>query len=748
MSFSASTCITIPAGVTTSGFFNIYSNVDNYINPFQTNVSYYELAGVTTPQGVVYSCPYIMGNVPNGTTIIKIIDTTTKCCATIDLLSNDLCVTCDLEFDTYESTNIGQIVAGNLTGNCDNQISDYQIYWYGPNSTTELAFTSGFGNNLTYQYEHPLTGTNAVIQPSGVYTPVINQVNLNGLNFSQTGNAGVIQAEMDCLSPITITSYNCSNGNLTNNDYTHRINFTGAGVGVTPESLSTTFDLDPTTDYFAWKFNGFAVSDSLKITFSGSSYNEPLILEYWTIGTGSTLNSNIDILTIPKTGRTDFYSSPDPSYFFKVTSLTSLTINPGDYLILEVVPNQSNSQTNWDFYFTCLDSFDCSLCLDSYLNTPYKIKTSSITNTPGSCGQSTIVLEFSGCSSSQIRSSDLWKYSMGTTSVAINLFANVETPNSTNLLQRQITVTTGTTSCGLIRNFFTPLVCAEPPNNNTITFEKTIVSGIGKINMVFSDLNDLIVYKNSYESGKAASGWVNNPTNINYYQYIVLAIQSSTGNQECGDTTSPTFYEIHYSSVITTGSTSNGYTLTMDMPIITKQINYTTCEQFCDSNISFIVNTINASSTSTSNNLIRITNKGQRYTIPFYDDRRVVFQTNNPATGATLNGTYQFYNSYNLTLPFSGNSSPYTSITSLSGQTCDLSIKGETLNPGNPSYQLQFVYLYDYDIRLTNFPNLTSYTIKANPIVNGVRQFTNYPDTVLTVVNGSIIGTPNPLYTF
>ena len=739
MSFSASTCLTNSGTVPLGGLFDIYSDVDQFFNAFQSNVTYSQLFGG--------NCPYIIGNVPDGTTSIKIIDSTSKCCVTIDILSNDLCITCDLNFDTYESTSIGQIVAGNLTGDCENQISDYQIYWYGPNSTTTLAFTSGFGNNLTYQYTHPLTGTNAVIQPSGVYTPVINQVKLNGLNFSQTGDNGVIQAEMDCLSPITITSYNCSNGNLTNNNYTHRVNFTGAGLGVTPESLQTTFDLDPTTDYFAWKFNGFAVSDSLKITFSGSSYDEPLILEYWTIGTGSTLTSDISLLTLPKSGRTANYTTPDPSYFFKVTSLTSLTINSGDYLILEVIPNQSNPQTNWDFYFTCLDSFDCSLCLDSYLNTPYKIKTSSITNTPGSCGQSSIRFDLSGCSSSQINSSDLWKYSMGATTAAVNQFVNVNTSNSTNLLNRQITVSTGTTTCGLGANFFTDLVCASPPNNNTITFEKTIVSGIGKINMVFSNLNDLIAYKNSYESRKATSGYNPDPTNINYYQYITLAIQSSTGDQECGDTTSSTFYNIHYSSVITTGSTSNGYTLTMGMPTITKQINYTTCEQFCDSTLINVVNTINTQSTGTTNNLIRITNKGQRYVTPFYEDRRAVFQTNNPQTGSTINGTYQFYNSYNLTIPFSGNSSPYTPITSLSAQTCNFSTKGVTLNPGNQQAQVQQVYLYDYDIRLTSPPNLTSYTIKANPIVNGARTSTNYPDTVATVVNGTLTYT-NPLYTF
>ena len=82
MPFSASTCLTDLGTTLLGGTFNIYSNVDNYISPFQTNVSYTSLFGP--------SCPYVMGNVPNGTNTIRIIDTLTKCCATIELLSNDL----------------------------------------------------------------------------------------------------------------------------------------------------------------------------------------------------------------------------------------------------------------------------------------------------------------------------------------------------------------------------------------------------------------------------------------------------------------------------------------------------------------------------------------------------------------------------------------------------------------------------------------------------------------------------------
>lgn len=740
MSFSASTCLTNSGTTPLGGLFDIYSNVDQFFNAFQSNVTYSQLFGG--------NCPYIMGNVPDGTTSIKIIDRLTKCCVTIDVNSNDLCETCELGFDDYETNTIGVIVAGELTGSCQNVISDYRIFWYGPDNPNQLAFTSGYGSEFSpYDNTHPITN---LMQPAGNYIPVIDKVKLDGLNFSQTGGTGYIQAELECFNATTVNvePFRCDNGTEVG-DYTHRVNFTGAAVGVTPLTLNSTFELSATTNYFAWKFNGFAVSDTLKITFSGSSYDEPLILEYWTIGTGSTLTSDINILTIPKSGRTSTWDTPDPSYFFKVTSLTSLTINPGDYLILEVIPNQSNSQTNWDFYFTCLDTFDCSLCLDSYLNTPYKIKTTSIKNTAfGGCGQRNITFDLSGCSFNQIYSSDLWKYSMGATSAAINQFVNTNTNNTTNLLQRQTTVSTGTTSCGLSLYFNTNLVCAEPPNNNTIIFQKTIVSGEGKINMVFSDLNDLIVYKNSYESIKATSGYNPDPTNINYYQYTTLSIQSSTGNQECGDTTSSTFYDIHFSSVITTGGTPGNWSLTMPMPTITKQINFTTCQQGCNDTLINIVNTINTSSTSTSNNLIRETNKGQRYTVPFYRAWRATLNINNPSSGSTAQGYYLFYNSYNLTIPFSGNSSPYTPITSLSAQTCDFSTKGITQNPGNQQSQYQRVYVYDYDIRLTNYPDLTSYTIKANPIVNGVRTATNYPDTVVTVVNGSIIGIPNPLYTF
>jgi hypothetical protein len=741
MSFSASTCITIPAGVTTSGFFNIYSNVGNYVNPFQTNVSYYQLVGATTPQGVVYSCPYIMGNVPDGTTIIKIIDTTTKCCVTIDLLSNDLCTTCELGFDDYETNTIGVIVAGELTGSCQNVISDYRILWYGPNDPNELAFTSGFGTDpdfLPRDFTHPLTGINSPMQPAGTYVPVIDKIKLNGLDFSQTGGSGYIQAELECFNATTINlqPFTCDNGTEVGN-YTHRVNFAGAAAGVTPLSLQSTFDLDITTDYFAWKFKGEDITDSIKITFYGSAYSEPIILEFITIGLNTV--SNFTLSTLPKSGSTSQYLS-------KVTSLTSLTRNTGDYLILEVIPNPNNQQTNWDFYFTCLETFDCSLCTDSYVNTntPYKIKLSTISNTPGTCGYNSIFFNLSGCTQSLIENSDIYKYMLTNAGAVRNIFQFGFGSNTSGLFNTGIGTTLNYTSC----NYGTvnPNLFCATPNTNTITFLKsnTGTLGQGVINMTFTDFNDLVAYKSSYESTKTSSGWVNDSTNINYYKHSILSIPNTIGSQSCGDSITPLSYNIHFSSVVTTGQTSSNYTLSFTMPTIQNNLPpFTNCEVNCVTSLTNFINAVNNDSTGTTNNRVFTNNVGSRYTLPA--SRYGVFQksVSNSPTGS-VQGYYAMNNSLNTTMPFSGSSSPYVQIPALSSQTCDFSSKGQTIN-ANSGFQYQEIFLYDYQIIQGN--TLNTYTIKANPIVNGIRTSTTYPDTAVTVSNG-VVTYSDPLYTF
>jgi hypothetical protein len=732
MSFSASTCLTNSGTIPLGGLFNIYSNVDQFFNAFQSNVTYSQLFN---------NCPYIMGNVPDGTTIIKIIDTLSKCCVTIDILSNDLCETCELGFEDYETNTVGLIVAGDLTGSCENVISDYRILWYGPDNPNQLSFTSGFGTDpdfLPRDFTHPLTGINSPMQPAGTYVPVIDKIKLNGLDFSQTGGTGYVQAELECFNATTVNlqPFTCDNGTEVGN-YTHRVEFTGQAESSTPLTLQSTFDLDLTTNYFAWKFSGKAIPDSLKITFYGSAYSEPIILEYWVLG-GDLPNSNVLLTTLPKSGNTS-------EFFSKVTSLTSLDRNVGDYLILEVIPNQTNPRTDWDFYFTCLEAFDCDLCLYDYLNTPYKIKADTIVINSNSCGRASVQYYYSGCTYNQLYSTDIYKYMETTIQNIQTQIISGGVNNSTGLNPIGFNFTNGTTSCGWQGSGPTTPTCIQPPNSNTITFSKSFNGTQGVINMTFSNLNDLIAYKSSYESKKLASGWINDPTNVLFYKAARLCVPNSTGGENCGDGTSFLNYYIHFSSIITTGQTSNNYTLTIPMPTITNQTSFTDCELDCTTSVNRAVLDINNSSNSPS--LLKTTNTGSRYTVPFLQTYSVSYTVGQSSYSAQTEGSYVFNNSFNSTIPFSGNSSPYTQIPSLSAQTCDFSSIGVNELPNN-NRNAQRVYLWNYKVTITNPPNLTSFTITANPIVNGVITTTNFPDTVATVINGVLQLPTNPLYTF
>jgi hypothetical protein len=724
MTFSASTCLSYTGTVTLTNPIRIFTIDGRYI----TSVS---LSQIT-------NCPFILTGIPDGTTTIRLESQNNYCC-NINLTCNDLCTTCNLDFNLYQTTEISRIVAGNLTGSCQSSITDYKINWYRNNNFTTPSFTSGQGTLFTpYDHIHPLTGATSPMVLAGTYTPIIDRVRLNGLNYSYTGGAGFIQANLDCFesSTITVEPFTCSNGGGTSDlpNYTHRVRFSGASAGVAPLRLLSTFNLLPTTKYFGWKFRGESVPDSLKISYNGSSYPNPIILEYWTIG-GQT-NTNTSPSVLPKSASTSDYVN-------KVTSLMPLSRNVGDTLTLEVIPNLTSFQTNWDFYFTCLTGFTCSLgCLESYLSSPYKIKTSSVTLTAQNCGIQRVSYDISGCTENQINSLDFNKYM--TTNFAQTFISNLSTDNSTSTLPRLIDFTTGNTSCNVVNNTQT-ITCAAP-NFNIIRFQKSIISGVGRIDMEFSNITDLAAYKSSYDTRKNQSIWNPDPTNINYYKSLTLIIPSATGNTNCGGDAGVTLeYRVHCSSVMTTGGTPGNYTLTLTMPTITNQMTpFSNCELGCNSSVVQIVSRVNSDSTGTTNNTngFRTTTVGSRYTTPFYGRSSVSISNPIPAYSGTNRGIVQINTDMTLTVPFTGNSYPYTQIPSLSAQTCNYSSSGETV-PGLG----RLIYIYDYITVMTNPPNLTSFTIKANPIINGVRQFTNYPVTVLTYSNG-LVTSSNPTYTY
>ncbi len=326
MSITASTCITFTGYEPLGNTLNLYSNIDNFASSFGT---------VLTTQITGSSCPYIISGIPDGTTSVQLRDPVSLCCTTIFLQNNNLCVNCTLDFDIYETQTVSQIVAGNLVGSCDDNITDYIINWYGPEeNSTNIAFTSGYGTvfqNVGWDLTHPLTGSFSPLVESGTYRPVIERVIINGITYSSSGGTGIYPANLDCFNSaqVTVDPLRCDNGNNLG-DYTHHYLFDNVSVSNPPESLSASFLLSANTNYLAWQFRGFQRYDTIKFIFYGSEYgNIPLTIENARIGS-EVVTPNVGVNTNPKLINSDYFIK-------KVTCLTGLTINEGDYITIQII---------------------------------------------------------------------------------------------------------------------------------------------------------------------------------------------------------------------------------------------------------------------------------------------------------------------------------------------------------------------------------------------------------------------------
>jgi hypothetical protein len=724
MSFSTSFCITNTGSLLQGTSVDFYSDVDGYTTPFQTDILLSNITGD--------NCPYVLTNIPNGTTTLQILDVNSSCCVTVPITQNTYCDICDLGFDVYSSTTLGRIVAGNLTGSCDNNITDYLIEWYNITDLNTIVYTSGKGSEfLPYGFPHPLVGITSIPALSGTYIPIIKKVRLNGINYSSDLEPGFVQATLNCFdnTTVSVSPLTCSNGTNTGN-YSHLIQFSGSSQGQPPSSLSSTFILSANTNYFAWRFNAFDVQDTVRITYYGSNYNNtPILLESYNVGND---NSVVNYSTTPKIVKTFNNSLPLPG-FPKVTCLTGLTRSENDFIILEIIPNQSNPKTDFQLYFTCLENYDCNTCYDNYLNTPYKILENSITATTLTCGRVNISYNVSGCSNNDLFSSDYYKYSY-TNALNSNNNSIVTHPNGTFSLASVIS--TGITSCSYSQvGSGIPNPCF-PQSNETITFSKTNtgVGGTGFVYMTFTSFSDLSDYYNTFQQRIQESGIESDPTKIEYYRSVILKISVPQNSDDpCGDSSPKQEYRFHTSTVVTTGQTGNTYYMSLTMPTITRQINFDTCALGCLNFVNNLVSLINISSTATTNTQQWISDVGNRLTYPFPEYEKITSATTSVNSGNTLSRFVRNESFLNRTLPMSGTNN--TLIPSISSTTCNL--VGEITNLNNLYSEFYQRFLFEYRLESSSQDPLNNYKILAKNIVNGRRDGNLF--RIYEVQNGSVI---------
>jgi len=697
MPFSVNLCLTNTGNTQLGPTFLVFSDID-LSTPFST---------INTSDIIQSECPYILTGVPFNTSYIRLINLPTGSCIDIPIGDTlDLCIMCDLGFNVYSANTVSVITAGNLTGSCDNNITDYVVNWYGPNSDTEIYITSGKGTQFDYDWTHPLTGDSAVFAPAGEYTPKIESIILNGELLQE--DYGVLS---NCFSAVTVEAFNCSNGNNTNppllplTAYSHVIQFTQQSQGNVPPNLSAVFELSANTNFLAFAFQGVSVPDAIKFLFSGSSYSTPLVLEYIKVGSELTI-SNLDANSFPK-------SADTAGFFSKVLNLQdTVTVLPEDYLIIEIETDPINPNTDWRLYLKCLETFDCSKCIDT---TPYKILLSSITGLTGSCGDINIQLVLTGCTTSQNNSDDVFKYFMnpGTSGLYSNFLNTGGVFTTPDLFFNSFFCIT----LGQPPGFGLPLTCFSGSSQIGFrTYQPNFTSRI--IEFKFQNVVDFNAYYNNFLDAMQYSGSPDS-TNINYYTRLSLNVPTPDGSTPCGDSTTNRNYTLHPQTLsFQTGTTIEfpyAYTFVITAVTITNNTSYTECDFGClDARILPAVSQINNTVTDSNNNFTGTTTVSSRYVYPINFITRYTGQTSS-LTAVLYNNSIDFSVYANQTYVASG--TPLQNITTLSATTCDFS--PYMYQGNNIGYTGWFQSTNQYKIELTNPSDVRDFRIMASAITNG-----------------------------
>jgi hypothetical protein len=380
---------------------------------------------------------------------------------------------------------------------------------------------------------------------------------------------------------------------------------------------------------------------------------------------------------------------------------------------MEVTPNTSNPSTNWDFYFTCVDSIDCDFKLP---NKPIKISGSTITGITYPC-YSIVTFKVSGATSTEKDDFELKNYAnYSYTSTNSQGFSTIQT---SEMFFSQV-------SCSAsIYNYRVGNLVCLPNAAYNIKYEKS--NGLFKITT--NNPSYISYYYNQYVTDMKPyiSPYSADSTNIGYYRYMWLTYPAATGSTVCGDGTARKDLYVHQSSVVSTGMTGSDYYLQYTMPTISLGLTASTCDLYCTANYQSVVTNVNDYSTGTTLNYTGTTNTASRYD---YLNSGVLVTFSGTSTQTTRTSELIRDLSYyiNYTVPASGVTN--TLIPSLSATTCQFV-------EDNFANYTTFYRFYDgnFKVELTNPSNWGDFKIYTNTTIETTKSI--YPENWLMIYNYS-----------
>jgi hypothetical protein len=701
--------------LSTTGF-SIYSNLD-LNSPLVQNIPYTSL--FESPLG---NCPFNLTNIPEGTDYLIVVDQcntsinvssifapeninagsiTINCCYAIINLNPtplSICDECNLSFDTFSTSTVGRIIAGNLSSTCG-VITDYTIGWYRNGSTTPT-FISGIGTTLSWNYPHPMVGNTSPMVLDGSWIGIIHDIIINGIIYSSV--AGVLGGNplpfTSCFDTMVVAPFSCANGQNPP-PYSHQISFTAVGNNSTPPPISATYALSSSTNYFAYQFKGFEIPDILSIKFiSGnpngtndpSLYSQPIWLENISVGVNNIGYGSLSFVDPPP----PFYGgSPtngcilDNTYPKSISSetskrvltLTNLSRSLNDKLEITVSPSNTNPNTSWALNMQCLDTFGCDDCLEPFPRAKYK-KLKITYNCCGNINLDSIII-IPPCTSSM----DKWTYGYGSSKLSNPIGGEESYYQPINTLPSSYP-----TQDTVFPSPNNPANCSVPTPNSTIKYHKSTreVNGQtqGVISMSFNNVTDYNYYKTKITAGSWTNFSINTPnsydilnpydidnTNVNYYTYYNINLPLST--EACGDGSPFYQFRFHKSAYplieyVDNPTPGNDYTITIPMPVITNGITASNCNSI-QSYVQNIVNDLNVISL-TFGNPLNITNtfgsKSNNTLSCTYTQIYSSVLNTNPSSIMNIQRLLSYY-SMN-TLPFISSSNGWTNLPSLGGTPC------------------------------------------------------------------------------
>ena len=446
-----------------------------------------------------------------------------------------VCPDCLPVLGSVTQNQLGLLSTGAMTSSTCT-LGDYVIDWYldSITSPTQPTFASANSGNTTVGIAqfHPFS----IPSQGGSWIPVIRYAYFDSIKYTSTLTPGSAYASdlAACLTPIDVLNLNCIVPTIgqpgynapanSATQYSHRFAYVNSVSLPADASKTLGFDLnsDGSTQYLAWRFDGFTISDRITFTYISPLNSTSTVLQDYAIGT--------DV------GAQNFVGTPKkvPNAYDKtIIDISAITYALGDYILINIAAGYTaptNTNTNWVVYLKCLEIFDTT-----WTRAVLDPCSPVMTYNTGLCRYD---LTYGFSTFDNNATTDIYKYLTtfyGTSNGVV--FSPTISTNFSN----------GQQSCDPVATINYNPACTAAAGS--YTFTKTGATVVYQ----FSSVTDYNKYESEYNATIVALtpvGPVPATSDLNYYRFIRMFLQKYN-NDSCGDSASiNTNFSFHYLSPV------------------------------------------------------------------------------------------------------------------------------------------------------------------------------------------------------